>query len=128
MFEKLKSFAQNDQHYYASLVLLVGLVSFALGRLSLPEGGVSDTPRISVQQAALPTLATKPVETRAATPQADPVSISGVSVVASKSGTKYHLLTCPGAGQIKAENRIEFASKDAAEAAGYTPAANCPGL
>ncbi len=50
------------------------------------------------------------------------------SVVASKSGTKYHLPDCPGAKQIKESNKISFASVSAARAAGYTPAANCPGL
>ena len=49
-------------------------------------------------------------------------------VVASKSGSKYHLPTCAGAKQIKPENLISFASASAAEAAGYTPAANCKGL
>jgi methylphosphotriester-DNA--protein-cysteine methyltransferase len=51
-----------------------------------------------------------------------------VSVIASKNGSKYHLPSCPGGSQIKAENRITFASPDLAEAAGYQPAANCPGL
>ncbi len=46
-------------------------------------------------------------------------------IVASKNGTKYHELTCPGAKQIVAANRIYFASPAAAEAAGYTRAANC---
>ena len=45
--------------------------------------------------------------------------------VASKSGTKYHALTCPGAKQIKESNKIFFAAETDAEAAGYTRAANC---
>jgi hypothetical protein len=48
--------------------------------------------------------------------------------VASKSGTKYHRADCPGASQIKPENKIFFATAAAAEQAGYTKAANCPGL
>lgn len=48
--------------------------------------------------------------------------------VASKNGTSYHLPSCPGAKQIKPENKIEFISKEEAEKAGYKPAANCPGL
>ncbi|MEN9920815.1 MAG: Metal binding domain of Ada, partial [Candidatus Parcubacteria bacterium] len=46
-------------------------------------------------------------------------------VVASKTGSKYHLPTCPGAKQIKPENLVSFATASAAQAAGYTPAANC---
>ncbi len=49
-------------------------------------------------------------------------------VIASKSGTKYHLPTCPGAKQIIPKNRLEFASQREAELAGYTPASTCPGL
>ncbi len=48
--------------------------------------------------------------------------------VGSKSGSKYHLPTCPGALRILAENKVWFSSKDEALAKGYTPAANCEGL
>lgn len=46
-------------------------------------------------------------------------------VVASKSGTKYHLLTCPGAKAILEKNRVYFESPAAAQKAGFTLAANC---
>lgn len=52
---------------------------------------------------------------------------SGV-VVGSRQGSKYHFPTCAGAKSIKPENRVEFPNIAAARAAGYTPAANCPGL
>jgi methylphosphotriester-DNA--protein-cysteine methyltransferase len=48
--------------------------------------------------------------------------------VASKNGTKYHLPWCGSAKQIKEENKVWFATKEEAEAAGYTPAANCKGI
>lgn len=48
--------------------------------------------------------------------------------VASKNGTKYYLSSCGGAGRIKEENKVWFANKEDAEASGYTPASNCPGL
>lgn len=48
--------------------------------------------------------------------------------MASKNGTKYYLPTCGSAKRIKAENRVWFETKGEAEAAGYGPAANCPGL
>lgn len=50
------------------------------------------------------------------------------SFVASKSGTKYYLPTCSGAGRIQESNKVWFASREEAESAGYTKAANCPGL
>lgn len=56
-------------------------------------------------------------------------SESGPQVyMASKNGTKYYLPSCGSAKRIKEENRIWFGTKDEAEAAGYAPAANCPGL
>lgn len=48
--------------------------------------------------------------------------------VASKNGTKYYLPSCGSSKRIKEENKVWFATKEAAEAAGYGPAANCPGL
>lgn len=48
--------------------------------------------------------------------------------LASKSGTKYHRPSCPGAKRIKEENKIWFNSKEEAERAGYSPAKNCNGI
>jgi len=47
------------------------------------------------------------------------------SFVASMSGTKYYPADCAGASRISPANKISFASADAAEAAGYSRAANC---
>lgn len=52
----------------------------------------------------------------------------GGEVVASKSGTKYYFPWCGTAKRIKEENKVWFASRAEAEAAGYEPAANCKGL
>lgn len=41
--------------------------------------------------------------------------------VASTRGHTYYLATCSGAQKLKLENRIYFASAEAAEAAGYKP-------
>ncbi|MDP3402697.1 MAG: Ada metal-binding domain-containing protein [bacterium] len=56
-----------------------------------------------------------------------PVATSG-TYLASKNGTKYYLPTCGSAKRIKPENIVWFQTKAEAEAAGYGPAANCPGL
>jgi hypothetical protein len=52
----------------------------------------------------------------------------GGQIVASKSGTKYYLSSCAVASRISEANKIWFTSAAVAEAAGYTPAANCKGL
>ncbi len=131
MYKKLKSWLLDDTTYTLGLLLLVGIVSFGLGRLSImtevpsPTGaevrlqsGASDAPYVRVS---------------ATTTLPSPTVVSGVPAktglfVASKSGTKYHRPDCPGAKQIKTENKVFFATVIEASAAGYTPAATCPGL
>src|SRR3990167_172867 len=56
------------------------------------------------------------------------VSAEEGNYVASKTGTRYYLPSCAGVSNIKEENRVYFVSVAQARAAGYTAAANCPGL
>ncbi len=124
MREKFKYLIMTDQIFYSLLVILVGLGGFLLGGgeivKNIPDKEV--VPQISVKadevQEESVTVTTRTLN----------LSSSTVKVIASKNGTRYHLPTCPGAKQIKDENRIEFASVILAEAAGYKPSANCPGL
>ena len=115
MLEKLKLFLANDSHFYALVVLLVGVASFGLGKQSvLSENNLKNKPEaagVVFYEAS----------------QTDSIGVSK-QLVASKSGTRYHLLSCPGAVQIKEENKIFFDSVEKAKAAGYEPAANCLGL
>jgi len=116
MQPKLKSFLRSEQTFYAALICMVGMIAFMLGRYSVlqPEIDLS-----SANNSAGVVFVDTP----------DAVVETGVTrVVASKSGAKYHLLTCSGASSIKEENKIYFNSIDQAKAAGYTPAANCKGL
>lgn len=125
MNEKLKSFLLNDQLFYGIIVILVALASFGLGRASVAEVG-ENVPQNELSFESEPRGSRPVVEATSAVEVAKPAA-SGALVV-SKSGTKYHLLTCPGAKTIKEENKIFFASVVEAEAAGYKPAANCPEL
>lgn len=120
MKEKLKSFLENDQYFYGFLVILVGIISFLLGQksVSLTPDKPIESP-VSIEQTKQVSINNK---------EETSVSNSEQEVVASKSGTKYHLESCPGANSIKEANRLVFASAAAARAAGYTPAANCKGL
>lgn len=127
MKEKLKSWLENDQYFYSFLVLFVGVLSFYLGQQSV---GVERSAEAAAVYVSSPTTTRSAAgETGISTP-VTPIlpETSYEVVVASKSGTKYHLPQCPGAQQIKPENRITFSSPAAAQAAGYSPAANCPGL
>jgi hypothetical protein len=109
------------------IVILVGLLGFGVGRLtSGPQGEaikIMYDPELSSimnggegarGQTASAIESLKPL----------PAPIAG-GVVASKNGTKYHYLHCPGAKQIKDENKISFNSASEAESSGYTLAGNC---
>jgi Metal binding domain of Ada len=133
MLQKLKSFLANDQLFYGVLLILIAVASFGLGRLSVTSQKSSEKPLISkeILTPAATIEAVSPATTSKATvdPSSPPTRPhqSGV-VVGSKTGTKYHLPDCPGAKRIKPANLITFESVEAAKAAGYTPASNCPGL
>ncbi|MDB5195315.1 MAG: protein of unknown function with transrane region [Parcubacteria group bacterium] len=74
-------------------------------------------------------------DTSAVVPPRIPVVAAGTVItpmegkyVASKTGKKYYLPSCSGAKRIKETNKVWFASVADAQAAGLTPASNCPGL
>lgn len=120
--------------FIALLIILVGTASFGLGRLSVNDfnnAGIKIiTPR-DFQANALQGFEKNDVQISSGeqtVPKELYVPDQGGEVVASKSGSKYHLPWCAGAKQIAEKNLITFASTDEARKAGYTPAANCKGL
>lgn len=121
MTEKLKSWLLNDRLFYGFLVVLVAVVSFILGiQAGKAERAHLESPVLTKAEKS------SPLATTGVIPPV-PVEVGGEGeFVASRSGTRYHLETCPGAKQIKEENKVFFASAAAAEAAGYKRAANCP--
>ncbi len=128
MSKKLKSFLLNDHIFFGLLIVLVGVTSFGLGRLSVVLEPKT-TSKIGINELIINDISDTEVVT--GTQITQPIKAKDdvlEELVASKSGTKYHLLTCPSASQIKSENRILFSSRLEAEAAGYKPASNCPGL
>lgn len=133
MYKKLKSHLGNDAIFMAVLLLLVGIVSFGLGRLSVDDTWAEKTSSTKiglVSGALMPIVATTSSSSSevVAVPLLSVPAVDNARYVGSKSGTKYHLVTCPGAKQIKLENKIYFTTATEAEAAGYSKAANCPGL
>ncbi len=130
MDKKLKSLLHDDLIFMALLVILTGLVSFYLGRASV--AGRPAVTQVADQPATVVlTQSAKPSEIKVAATNSPeilpPAPAAAGKLVASKSGTKYHLATCGSAKAIKEENRIYFNSETEAMAAGYTRAANCSG-
>ena len=112
MFAQIKRFLEHDTTFFSLLLLLIGVGSFGLGRLSVPVTSPEQTAMVTLTEPA-PTVRNETQDTQ---------------VVVSVNGTKYHYLWCPGAGQMNSENKRFFASPAEAKAAGYEPAANCPEL
>lgn len=124
--QKFKGFLCHEDTLLAGLIVLVSVTSFYIGRESIVPRGVQR----GEESAKLGgTLTGTALEYNTAVASSAPGAISEKGAyVASKSGTKYHLPWCPGAKQIKESNKIYFASKEDAEAKGYTPATNCKGI
>lgn len=131
MYKKFKSFIENEQFFIIFLLISIATASFFLGRASVLEKarytdfGVEST-AISITSNSFgpASVATAP----ALITPGDNVGGAGAQAgqyVVSKSGTKYHHVSCPGAKQIKEANKIFFETTIAAEAAGYSRAANC---
>lgn len=118
----IRRFPWMKRLFVSIVVILLVLLAFGLGRLS--GGGERDAIKIEYDQSFF-----EPAGQSASVVSA-PFEISNRSdqlteVVTSKNGTKYHYAHCPGAKQIKEENKIVYKSPEEAEAAGYTLAANC---
>ena len=114
------------------VIVLISIISFGLGRLSIswaprppmsilgPDGSAANPSSAGIPKASGGKPQTASISA--------PTGSQDGGFVASKSGSAYHLPECPGAKQIKNENKIYFKTKEDAEHAGYHPAGNCPGL
>jgi hypothetical protein len=121
---KFKGFFSNTEYLLTILIIAVSFTSFWLGRLSMSTASPSGQSLSEIAASAAVSVsgegsATSSVQTEA---------FSEGGYVASRNGTKYHLPWCSGAKQISEQNKVYFATKEEAEAAGYTPASNCKGI
>ena len=103
------------------IIILVGLASFGLGRLSkvAQNAGISVEYLMKVEKGAEDILGSKPAVlgiSEDLTPKA---------FFASSRGSKYYSIGCTGGKTIKQENRIYFVTKEEAEGAGYELSASC---
>ena len=120
----------TDELYIVAIIILVGIASFGLGRLSIVrEHKIPVRIEYPEQIAANVLSTTDNIQGETEITQGGRIdqSFAG-ALVGSKNGSKYHFPWCSGAQRTKEKNKIWFASKEEAERAGYTPAANCKGL
>ena len=118
------------------IVILVGLGSFELGRLSKQNTSsgiqIEYTDQNSNQQASIfsslassSVLPARNASRNDAGGQKTRIDNSGKNFFASSKGSKYYSMGCSAGKSIKQENRVYFATREAAEGAGYTLASGC---
>ncbi len=127
----IKRILGDSDTFLALVLILVSVASFGLGRLSVLESESRSTGVTQIASESAGVLSAveeklDPVPEATSTEQIQ--AVHEERYVGSKNGTKYHLPWCAGAQQIKEENKVWFGSKEEAEKAGYTPAANCKGI
>ncbi len=127
--EKIKQFWVSEEGkdiLVVLIVILVGLGSFGLGRLSKGSqgAGIRIEYTEAAAQAANSASALIPEENL---PKVSDLTASslGKSFFASSRGTKYYPAGCSAGKSLKLENRIYFATREDAEAAGYTLSGSC---
>ncbi|MFA6301290.1 MAG: Ada metal-binding domain-containing protein [Candidatus Paceibacterota bacterium] len=119
--EKIKHFIEGEKGkdiLVVIIVILVGLGSFELGRLSRENssGGL----KIDYPGQGNVTMANQTANTISA------VSTQNVKkFFASSRGTKYYTISCSAGKTIKQENRVWFDTGEEAEQAGYTLSSSC---
>ncbi len=124
--EKIKSFIESDKGkdiLVIIIIILVGLGSFELGRLSkeMPSGlkieynGGEANAIGAIDQ----NLATLPQNSN------DSQKSNSGNFFASSRGSKYYSISCGAGKTIKEENRIYFATSLEAEKSGYVLSNSC---
>ncbi len=131
--QKIKLFIESDKGkdiMIVIIVILVGLSSFFLGRLS----NQTSTNGVKIEYTGQEASALGSIESlKANTSQislnpsiSEKKSNNGQgSYFASKKGKKYYSIGCSAGKTIKQENRIYFQSSAEAEKAGYTISSSC---
>jgi len=123
--EKIKQFIESDKGkdiLTVLIVILVGIGSFELGRLSK-----NDSSGIKIEYTGQKEGQTVDQAANAvgAANTAFAANSSGKTFFASSRGKKYYSIGCSAGKTIKQENRIYFSTKEEAERAGYELSSSC---
>ena len=136
--EKIKQFTESNlgkDIFAISIIILVGLGSFGLGRLSkeASKPGITVTEyNLANVGSALASASTESVKnpTNPAVTTSKPAQKTNTTKTAknyfgSSRGSKYYSIGCTGGKTLKEENKIWFATKEEAEKAGYELSSTC---
>jgi hypothetical protein len=130
--EKIKQFIGSEKGkdiLTVIIVILVGLGSFELGRLSKENGSsgiqIEYPDQNNDQPATVVSAGSYSDISENTAPSSLNQNISGKNYFASSRGSKYYTLGCSAGKTIKQENRVYFTTADEAEKAGYSLSAAC---
>lgn len=129
LFKQFLKTLQRQDVFMILLIIVVGVASFGLGRLSLEDTQSSVSP-VNLENILETYISTEDTPSTSAekTATSQQENTTQRAFVGSKNSDKYHYPWCPGALQMKEENKVWFTSREEAESSGYTPAGNCKGL
>lgn len=133
--EKIKLFLESEKGrnvLTVLIIILVGVVSFELGRLSIKSEAGSlkiEYPAPEFSQGASAVSAFKSSNFSQNTAPKSQTSKSqspvGNAYFASSRGSKYYHIGCSGGKTLKPENKIYFSTASEAESAGYELSSTC---
>ncbi|MDQ5922471.1 MAG: Ada Zn binding protein [Patescibacteria group bacterium] len=136
IMQKIKYFLESDKGkslITVIIVVLVGIGSFGLGRLSKSQEnkGIdilyrdinSFIPTNSPDKPNLSSNSLNSVDTGKS--PSKPENSSKKGFVASRIGSRYYPLDCPAGDKLKQENKIYFSTEKEAIEKGYTKSSSC---
>lgn len=120
---KIKSKTNIDKVtiMYLFIIVVVGISSFGLGRISI-DNGSSENNSIDITEAKNLSKNQDENDSEILTTQ---IQSTEKRYVASKNGKMYYSIGCSGAKRIKKENEVWFSSKIDAEKSGYVLSSTC---
>ena len=117
--QKIKQFLENETGkdvLIVIIVILVGLGSFGLGRLS--KKAQNEGLRVEYTNEGASVI-------NSLNTSENDLKQTSNAFFASSKGTKYYSVTCSAGKTIKQENRIYFNTREEAEGAGYELSSSC---
>lgn len=134
--QKIKHFLESEKGknlLIIFIVILVGLGSFGLGRLSKSQ----ENRKLEILYENLPQNTSVTTSNPLNLSQNSPNSLNKANnssnventlkrgYVASKIGSKYYPIDCPAGDKLKESNKIYFSTEKEAIEAGYTKSSSC---
>lgn len=104
------------------VIVLVGLSSFGLGRLSI--SGIENENTLKLENENV-SIVKKEIGNSAIVESDKANPLKEKMYVASKNGKLYYGATCSGAKRIAPKNEVWFASREDAEKSGYELSSSC---